>query len=151
MCVCSVGDGTVVSGSYDKTLKVWDVETGECRRTLEGHTEYRIITHSEIYQNLKGDKAIWLIVALLSLASLLAVYSSTGSMAYKMRGGDTEYYLFQQAFFLLAGMGAMYAAYRLHYMQYSKLAPLLLLVAGLALLWTLGFGTEVNEAKRFFL
>ena len=102
-----------------------------------------------IHENLKGDKAIWLIVALLSLASLLAVYSATGSMAYKMRGGDTEYYLFQQAFFLLAGMGAMYGAYRLDYMQYSKFAPLLLLVAGLALLWTLGFGTEVNEAKRW--
>jgi len=102
-----------------------------------------------IYQNLKGDKVIWLIVALLSLASLLAVYSATGSMAYRMRGGDNEYYLFQQAFFLMAGMGAMYAAYKLHYMQYSKLAPALLLLAVAALMWTLGFGTEINEAKRW--
>ena len=29
----------VVSGSDDKTLKVWDVETGECVATLEGHSE----------------------------------------------------------------------------------------------------------------
>ena len=28
----------VVSGSQDKTLKVWDVATGECVATLEGHT-----------------------------------------------------------------------------------------------------------------
>ena len=28
----------VVSGSLDKTLKVWDVETGECVATLEGHS-----------------------------------------------------------------------------------------------------------------
>ena len=28
----------VVSASYDKTLKVWDVETGECVATLEGHS-----------------------------------------------------------------------------------------------------------------
>ena len=28
----------VVSGSYDKTLKVWDVATGECVATLEGHS-----------------------------------------------------------------------------------------------------------------
>ena len=27
----------VVSASNDKTLKVWDVETGECVATLEGH------------------------------------------------------------------------------------------------------------------
>ena len=30
---------TVVSGSNDSTLKVWDLETGQCRATLEGHTE----------------------------------------------------------------------------------------------------------------
>ena len=28
----------VVSGSLDKTLKVWDVETGECVTTLKGHS-----------------------------------------------------------------------------------------------------------------
>ena len=27
----------VVSASWDKTLKVWDVATGECVATLEGH------------------------------------------------------------------------------------------------------------------
>jgi GTPase SAR1 family protein len=29
---------TVVSGSDDKTLKVWDFETGQCRATFQGHT-----------------------------------------------------------------------------------------------------------------
>ena len=29
----------VVSGSYDNTLKVWDVATGECVATLKGHSE----------------------------------------------------------------------------------------------------------------
>ena len=29
-----------VSGSWDKTLRVWDIETGECLRTLEGHTSW---------------------------------------------------------------------------------------------------------------
>ena len=28
-----------VSGSQDKTLKLWDVKSGECPRTFEGHTE----------------------------------------------------------------------------------------------------------------
>ena len=29
----------VVSGSEDKTLKVWDVATGKCLATLEGHSK----------------------------------------------------------------------------------------------------------------
>ena len=29
----------VVSGSVDKTLKVWDVATGRCVATLEGHSD----------------------------------------------------------------------------------------------------------------
>lgn len=27
------------SGSQDKTVKIWDIETGECRSTLEGHSD----------------------------------------------------------------------------------------------------------------
>ena len=27
-----------MSGSEDETLKIWDVETGECKQTLNGHT-----------------------------------------------------------------------------------------------------------------
>ena len=29
----------VVSGSWDNTLKVWDVATGKCVATLEGHSD----------------------------------------------------------------------------------------------------------------
>ena len=29
---------TLVSASWDKTLKIWDVESGTCKTTLEGHS-----------------------------------------------------------------------------------------------------------------
>jgi WD40 repeat protein len=29
----------IVSGSLDRTLKLWDVRTGECYQTLAGHSE----------------------------------------------------------------------------------------------------------------
>ena len=38
--VCFNSDGTrILSGSYDKTVKLWDVETGSCIQTFEGHTD----------------------------------------------------------------------------------------------------------------
>jgi len=38
-CVAILPDGRrYISGSGDKTLKVWDVETGECVAMLEGHS-----------------------------------------------------------------------------------------------------------------
>jgi hypothetical protein len=38
--LCMSTDGTrVVSGSYDTTIRVWNVETGGCIHTLEGHND----------------------------------------------------------------------------------------------------------------
>ena len=31
-------DNIVISGSTDRTLRVWDTESGECLHTLHGHT-----------------------------------------------------------------------------------------------------------------
>jgi len=45
---------------------------------------------SDLLYRTKGDKVIWAIVIFLSLVSLLAVYSATGSLAYREQGGHTE-------------------------------------------------------------
>ncbi|PMD22940.1 hypothetical protein NA56DRAFT_687942 [Hyaloscypha hepaticicola] len=38
--VSGSGDNTVVSGSYDKTVRLWDAATGAVQQTLEGHSSY---------------------------------------------------------------------------------------------------------------
>jgi cell division protein FtsW len=102
------------------------------------------------YYNLRGDRSVWLIVALLSLFSLLIVYSTSGSEAYKYNATHgTEYYLIRQLVFIATGMLLVYTAYRLHYIQYAKLAPILMVIAVPLLVYTALFGTEVNDASRW--
>lgn len=102
-----------------------------------------------MYQRLKGDRAIWLIVALLGIFSILAVYSAAGSMAYQSSGRSVEAYLLKHALILGLGLSLTYAAYKVHYMQYSRLAPLMILIAVPLLLYTLFFGMELNDARRW--
>lgn len=96
----------------------------------------------------RGDKTIWSIVLLLVLTSLLVVYSSTGSLAYK-HNQDTEFYLFKQMAFILGGVLIIYFAHRINYAIYSRVALWLYLISIPLLLYTLFFGTQLNEANRW--
>ena len=104
---------------------------------------------NKINRELRGDRVIWMIVALLAFCSVLSVYSSTGTIAYKMKEGNTTYYLIKQVLTLGCGIFFAYLCYLLHYMKYSKWAPWLLVTAIGLLLATLLFGTEINSARRW--
>ncbi len=102
-----------------------------------------------IIDKIKGDKLMWLIVILLSLLSLLAVYSSTGTLAYKYQSGNTEYYLLKHFLLVVFGLGLMYLAHLVNYTYYSRVAQVMLIVSIPLLLFTLLFGSDINEAKRW--
>ncbi|HSR37332.1 MAG TPA: hypothetical protein VLL95_00330, partial [Phnomibacter sp.] len=85
----------------------------------------------------RGDRVIWSIVAVLVVISLLAVYSSTGSLAYKQNKGNTEYYLFRQTAFIVIGVGIIYFVHLLNYSIFSKVALWLYLASIPLLLYTL--------------
>lgn len=99
--------------------------------------------------NIKGDKVIWAIVVILSLVSVLAVYSSTGTLAYRMREGHTEYYLFKQLSVLVLGLGIIYIAHRVNYVIYSRVAVIFYLIVIPLLVYTLFFGATINDASRW--
>lgn len=101
------------------------------------------------YRNLKGDPVIWFIVLLLSLFSILVVYSATGSLAYKMMDGNTEYYLIKHSVLVILSFLAIWLAHRVDYRYYSKLSKLVLWLSVPLLLFTWAFGTNINEASRW--
>lgn len=100
-------------------------------------------------KNIKGDQVIWIIVLFLGLFSILAVYSATGSMAYLSKGKQAEVYLIKQMMFMALGFMLMYVAYKLDYIQYSKLAPIALVISIPLLLYTTTNGTQINDARRW--
>jgi cell division protein FtsW len=63
----------------------------------------------DIFQSkiFRGDRVIWIVLLLLSLLSLLIVYSSTAALAYRQASGNTLHFLIRQVFFLGAGIGVM--------------------------------------------
>lgn len=104
---------------------------------------------NNLLQRTKGDKVIWTIVFFLSAVSLLAVYSSTGSLAYRVYSGHTEYYLFKQLSVLVLGILIIYFAHRVNYTIYSRVAQIGFLISIPLLLYTLVFGSNLNDASRW--
>jgi len=101
-----------------------------------------------ILRNIKGDRVIWTVVFLLTIISFLAVYSSTGTLAWKFKGGNTEYYMLKHAVILFFGLLLMYFAHMVKYTYYSRIFQITLYIAVPLLLVTLLFGLNINEAKR---
>lgn len=103
---------------------------------------------SNLASKTKGDKVIWAIVVILTLASLLVVYSSTGSLAYKY-SKSTESYLFKQFAFIVLGVMLIYFAHRVNYTIYARVAKILFLISIPLMIYTLLFGSRLNSANRW--
>ncbi|MFN9325055.1 MAG: FtsW/RodA/SpoVE family cell cycle protein, partial [Flavobacteriales bacterium] len=98
---------------------------------------------------LKGDRVIWMTALFLGLISLLAVYSSISSLAFKREGGSTLHFLAKHGLMLLSGGVIMYYASTLRYSIYSKLSQLAVPITAGLLLLTLLLGSNINDASRW--
>lgn len=103
---------------------------------------------SKILGNIRGDKVIWAVVILLSVFSLLTVYSSTGTLAYKYQSGNTEYYMLKHLIILLFGFLIMYLTHLIKFTYFSRIFQIALYIAVPLLVLTLFVGLDLNEAKR---
>jgi cell division protein FtsW len=102
-----------------------------------------------IINNIKGDKYVWYIVTALSAISLLLVYSSTRSLAYKNMHGNTEYYLLRHGFMLAVGLFITYVVHQIDHRYFSRIAQMMLILSVPLLLYTKFFGVRINDASRW--
>lgn len=102
-----------------------------------------------LFEKLQGDKVIWMVVFILFIFSMLAVYSATGSLAYKNTNGNTSYYLLKQVISAIGGIGLMYIAHLINYKYYSRLGQILWFISIPLLIYTMFFGATINEASRW--
>ena len=103
----------------------------------------------KLKNHLQGDKQIWWILGLLSLISVVTVYSSISSLAYRHAGGNTEAVIFRHVLFLLIGVFTTYFVHKIDISRYAHIAKILLYISPFLLLYTLIFGISVGNARRW--
>jgi cell division protein FtsW len=101
-----------------------------------------------IRKYIKGDRVIWMVILILSVISLLAVYSSSQSLAFSSKN-STLYFLIKQLIILILGIGTVIMAHMVPYRYYSRLSQILLYVVIPLLLITMLTGKELNSARRW--
>ena len=102
----------------------------------------------QLLQRIKGDKVIWSIVIILSLLSVLAVYSATRSLEWR-NDKASGFYLLKQIGILVVGLGIIYVIHQINYTRFARFAVILFLLSIPLLFYTLFFGTELNKGSRW--
>ncbi len=97
----------------------------------------------------KGDSIIWMMLVALAVISSVAVYSASGTLAYRYRDGNTTYFVLKHVIFILAGFGITTVVHNIHYRLFSKFSWLFLAFSIVLLAITLVSGSNLNEASRW--
>ena len=95
-----------------------------------------------------GDRIIWAVIVVLSLYSLLSVYSTSGILVFRNPGSSPTYYVFRHGVLLVAGLFMVYLTHLIPYRYFSRLSQLFVIIAVPLLIATLFFGEDVNQASR---
>ncbi len=86
-----------------------------------------------IFRNIKGDKTIWAIVALLAILSFLPVYSASSNLVYVVGNGTTVGHLLKHGLLLLLGFGIIFGMHRIPYRYFKGLSIIAMPVVFLCL------------------
>ena len=100
-----------------------------------------------IYNNIKGDRLIWAIVALLAILSFLPVYSAASNLAYRSGGGNTFTFFIKHFVHLLLGFGIMYGIHKIPYRYFKGLSLVMIPIVVVLLVITMLQGTTIEGAN----
>lgn len=106
-------------------------------------------TQTWFSNNLKGDPWIWGICIIMLLWSIVVVYSASVKDAYSQKAGNTEYYLYKHSLLCFLSLVVMYYVHKIPYIKFVYVTRLAVWSSILLLIFTLFFGTSVNEAARW--
>ncbi len=100
-----------------------------------------------LFKNIKGDRLIWAIVALLAILSFLPVYSAASNLAYKGGGSSTFAFFVKHFVHLILGFFIMYGVHKIPYRYFKGLSlimiPIVLVLLGITMLQ----GTTIEGAN----
>jgi len=99
------------------------------------------------FANIKGDRMIWAIVALLAIFSFLPVYSAASNLAYTYGDGQTFTYFIKHFVHLFLGFSIIYAIHKIPYRYFKGLSMVMFPVVLILLLVTLLQGTTIDGAN----
>ena len=100
-----------------------------------------------ITKHIHGDRAIWAIVALLSVFSFLPVYSASSNLVYVLGIGSVTGHLIKHVAIVLIGMSIMYAVHRIPFKYFSGLSVITLPIVWLLLIYTALQGNLIEGAN----
>jgi cell division protein FtsW len=99
--------------------------------------------------HLKGDRVIWMVALFLCTLSVLAVYSAVSSLVWKAEGGSSAGVLIKHVFMLGLGLAFMYGTHLLPLTFFSRIGQVMIWVVIPLLVFTMFFGSNINNADRW--
>lgn len=97
----------------------------------------------------KGDKVLWYVIIGLMIASVMVVYSSTGRLAYRVKDGNTTFFLMKQLFLMGGCLVLILGLQSIHYKVFLAFSRVVLGMGLIFLLWAKFAGTNLNDADRW--
>ena len=96
---------------------------------------------------IKGDKYIWAIAILLSLASIVLVYSSSSHLAFAFKQGNTISFLLKHLIHLGIGFGIMWMLSRVPFKYFYNSSIIFFGIAIILICWAISGGQTISGAN----